>query len=372
MTTKTSQKTEDMLDQTFANFDSEVTGAQTQTHDAGGASAQPAKKNNNMMLFVGMGVAAVGLLGYMFVLKPMLAGDAQPQQQQQQVAQQAPVTPTPEAAQTPVAPVAPVETAQAPVVPVAPVDNAQVQQAPVAPTATPVEVAQVPVIPASSPVAPVAPVETAQAPIVPVAPVVNAQVQQAPEVKVDVKAPTNQQVAVAVVDELKVMFEQQSNEFKTVLTDIDGRVSSIETALTEQKNINQKVDERLTALESKKPVKVSKSEVKSEGGVNVATEKKVVKKSVAKKVETKKEVNEDSSVLVDKSSDSPKAKAEKEVNALPKVEFHSIYGGRVWLKNTDGSLSTFSSGDRLPSGEVIKSINDENFEVVTNKRTIRN
>ena len=54
-----------------------------------------------------------------------------------------------------------------------------------------------------------------------------------------------------------------------------------------------------------------------------------------------------------------------------KVEIHSIYGGRVWTKNEDGSLSTFTVGDKLPNGEIIRRIDDENFTVSTNKKTIK-
>src|SRR5579875_2399061 len=73
MSTK-SQKTEDMLDQTFANFDTEVTGAETQQTQAGGKakSNDGAKKSSNMMVFIGAGVAAVGAVAYLFVLKPMM------------------------------------------------------------------------------------------------------------------------------------------------------------------------------------------------------------------------------------------------------------------------------------------------------------
>ena len=54
-----------------------------------------------------------------------------------------------------------------------------------------------------------------------------------------------------------------------------------------------------------------------------------------------------------------------------KLEIHSIYGGRIWTKNEDGSLSTFTVGDKLPNGEIIRRIDDENFTVSTNKKTIK-
>ena len=41
------------------------------------------------------------------------------------------------------------------------------------------------------------------------------------------------------------------------------------------------------------------------------------------------------------------------------------------VKNEDGSLSTFTVGDKLPNGEIIRRIDDENFTVSTNKKTIK-
>ena len=339
MTTKTSQKTEDMLDQTFANFDQEVTGAETQTESPGKVAPNAGKKSSNLILFIGLGVAAVGSIGYLFILKPML----QPQQiQQVQQVQQ-------------------VQPAQMPVV---------VQQVPVtAPiVVAPVEVAQVPVV-AATPVASapivVAPVEVAQVPVVAATPVANTQTATVPMVKSSEVKPSSVQVAgvsqaTVVVDELKNMFEQQSNEFRTVLTDVDSRVTVIEGALTEQKTVNENVDKRLVALEVKKTKHVIKSTVSR-------THKAA---SIVKKSE--KESIVDKSILVDKTTSVAVKQKEEIKSSYANIDFHSIYGGRVWLKNKDGSLSTFSAGDKLPTGETIKKINDETFEVTTDKIVIKN
>ena len=323
MSTKTSQKTEDMLDQTFANFDSEVTGAETQqTKGSSEPGSNSTKKSKNLMIFIGAGIIAVGGVAYFLVLKPQL--------------EQKPVVRA--AVKAPVA--------KAPAVD--PVAQAQEQAKALEKAKTPVqEQAQALAQSMGQAQAPVVDPLQAQAPVV------DPLQAQAPVVGVVNSQP------VAVVEELKSMFDQQTNEFRMVLTDIDGRVTNLEGNIAEQKQINTKVDERLVALE--------KGKRSTANGV-VGNK---VKKSVAKKatvVKKEEAVFKETNVLVDKASESQKTKIEE--NSLAQINLHSIYGGRIWVKNSDGSLSTFSAGDKLPTGETIKSIDDEKFEVKTNKRVI--
>ena len=372
MSTK-SQKTEDMLDQTFANFDTEVTGAETQQTQAGGNQAKSggaAKKSNNMVVFVGVGVAAVGAAAYLF-LKPV---DQPPQQAPVQNAIQPlpAATPTPVVEQQPaeIAPVTPptdpLAQAQANVDPLAQANQAAVNPTtPVDPLAPANQPALVNPTPAVDPLAPVNQVAVNTPVVENPTPVANAQITPVPA-KVET-LPSNVAGAnvqsVAVVDELKSMFDKQSNEFKTVLTDIDNRVGTLEGAVNQQKDLNNKFDQRITALEGNKP---AVSQVKK-SSVAKSTVTRAKKKASVAKVE-----KNDSAVLLDKTTEQ-KSKVEKtEKVSLPNVSLHSIYGGRLWVKNTDGSLSTFSVGEKLPSGEVIKEINDESFEVKTDKRVIKN
>ncbi len=397
-----SQKTEDMLDQTFANFDSEVTGADNDddNDDGGAPTSEPTKKkSSNMMVFIGAGIAAVGAIAYIFVFKPMM--EPPPVKRQAIVAKAPEVAPPPAApvAQEPAAPAAPV--AQEPVVPAAPVVPEPVS--PVAPPTAPV--VPEPVSPVAPPTAPVvaeatAPVAPPTAPVVaePVAPVVTPTAPIVAEAAAPVAPPTapvaanmnnnsasmpspQMDKAIATVDELKSMFEQQTTEFRTVLTNIDDRVVRIESLLQQQKDINVKFDERLVALETGRKVmpQVSEDQSSVKSVVKKAAKKRSVKsndynKSANKtlnKSPNKYSENESSEagVVLDKSSVEQKEKVA--VNNLPRLSLHSIYGGRIWIKNEDGSLSTYIAGDKLPTGEVIKKVDDENFEVATNKRVIK-
>lgn len=391
MSTK-SQKTEDMLDQTFANFDTEVTGAETQQAGGGKSNSNESGKKTNMMLFIGAGVAAVLSIGYLFVIKPMLepapvqsakstvkpmaaAPEVEPLAQANQAQATDPLAqPNQAQATDPLAqpnqdeatdPLAQANQAQA-IDPLAQPNQAQVTD----PLAQANQAAMNPVTPTVDPLAQ-ANQDTVNAAVTPstttttTTTVNNPPVIQPVAVKAETPVAGANVQSVAVVDELKSMFDKQSNEFKTVLTDIDTRVGGLESAINEQKNVNSGFDQRITALEGKKPV------------VNQPRKASVAKSKAfrAKKKTTvvRKERN-DATVLIDNSADKTKVeKVEKaEKTSLANVAIHSIYAGRLWIKNNDGSLSTFSAGERLPTGEVIKSINDENFSVTTDKRVIKN
>lgn len=391
MTSKTSQKTEDMLDQTFQNFDSEQTVTATQ----GGGSGTPTQpKNNNVKLIIGLGVGCILISGYLLVLRPSL--DAQNANQNasippaQQVAVNVPPpaepvqVPQPAQEPAPVAVVQQPETLAPQIQPVQTVGQADVQpQSAIVNVQVTGQPAQV-VNPVQQQMAIEQPVSTllnnAQVPninVQPQAQIVQPQVQGQEMVaqpiqqdaiqkqqsvvvdvaqngqQVDVKVEQPKVVANFVVDDIVARLDKQNSEFKAIFTDIDGKLVSIQTSITEQKDINQKVDSRLTALESKsvvgtaavtpkKPVAVKQSKPKTEKTEVVIKEKDIVEKVTIK------------------------------TKTPTKVSIHSIYGGRVWVKNSDGSLSTYSAGDKLPNGEVIKVVDDENLEIVTDTRVIKN
>ncbi len=439
MSTKNTQNTEDMLDQTFANFDSQVTGIEEEVSNKKPVAATGGGKSN-LMLFIAAGIAAVGAIAYIVVIKGGMLDGGQPAQGQPQAqvaaaAPNQPVTPpvdatapqVPNATPTmpPVDPNAPTVPGmpQAPTLPGAPAmptPPALDATAPIVPPTPPVDVAAptVAVVPEVKVEAPqVAPVIPKSPEVKVEAPTATPSVPSLPAVKIDnlkaiggVKPTTGvaseSSASIMLAEELKSMFERQTSEFKTELTDVSTRVGAIESAVTEQKDINKKVEERLVKLENGAVVPAGKSkleaikmksakqaeEKQAEESVSKEEEEKPVvkqkyskKKEVAKKVKptpTKKEVKpaalkeevKDDSLLIDKSEPATpvavkKGKEVVKVN-MPKIEVHSIYGGRAWVKNSDGSLATYEAGDTLPTGEKIKKINDDAFEIVTDKRTI--
>ncbi len=432
MSTKNTQNTEDMLDQTFANFDSQVTGIEEEVSNKKPVATSGGGKSN-LMLFIAAGIAAVGAIAYIVVIKGGMLDGGQPAQQQPPAQVAAPAA-QPNAQTPPVDMNAPqLPNQNAPVVPGAPalpgtpaVPEVKVEAPvvpPVAPAVPEVKV-EAPVVPPVAPVVPTVPEVKVEAPVVPpVAQPSNAPavpgVPSLPAIKLDnlkaiggkPAAPGSESSAsIMLAEELKSMFDRQTAEFKTELTDVSTRVGAIESAVTEQKDINKKVEERLVKLESGAVVPAGKSkleaikmksakqaeEKKSEEVTATEEEKPVVKQKYSKKKEAvktdkkekadKKEVKskavekaetKDDSLLVDKSEPSTTAttvtaKKGKEVVKvnMPKIEVHSIYGGRAWVKNSDGSLATYEAGDTLPTGEKIKKINDDAFEIVTDKRTI--
>ena len=392
MSTKNTQNTEDMLDQTFANFDSQVTGIEEEVSNKTPIASNSGSKNN-LMLFIAAGIAAVGAIAYIVVIKGGMLDGGQPQPQQ---------VAAPPIQQSP-APTADVNVG-VPAVPTVPgvTDinqvNGGVPTVPANPSVTDINQVNggVPTVPninqvnGSSPTVP-------GVPSVPNINQVNGGVPTVPGVpsvtyinQVNGSSPIDSQnqntvkessASIMMAEELKSMFDRQISEFKTDLTDVSVRVGAIESAVSEQKDINKKVEERLTVLESgihvnskkarlermkkEKQLEQKKSNANSED--NPVVKKKYSKKKVEEK-KLSKEENKEESLLVDK-SDSLSKKVKENEN-MPKIEVHSIYGGRAWIKKSDGSLATYEVGDTLSSGEKIRKINDDSFEIITDKRTI--
>lgn len=368
MTSKTSQKTEDMLDQTFQNFDSEQT-VNTQSSD-GGSTTGGINKNTKKLIAIGVG--CVGIAGYLFVLKPSL--DKSEASSGIPVAQAPTPTPVPSPTTVPTpTPVAIPEPTPAPIAvqnptpEPSPVNQVANNNISVNPVVTNDQQVKQPEVQISVPSVQIQPQTNQQAQIDVVPQQTQVQQNQPTDINVDVnngkqqidvKVDQPKQTSNIVVDEIVSRFDkldQQNNEFKNMFTDIDGKLSTIQSSLVEQQGINQKVDQRLTALEDKSN-KVSGQSSKSEKAQQT---KSTVSKSKAK-VEVIKEKE-----IVEKITIKP-------TKSPARVDIHSVYGGRVWVKNSDGSLSTYAAGDKLPTGEVIKIVDDENLEIVTDLRVIKN
>ena len=173
------------------------------------------------------------------------------------------------------------------------------------------------------------------------------------------------QVANPQTTEVNALTQQtdENKKFVDILESINAKFGTVEKIWEEQKVVNTKVDERLTALEKAVLGKKTVSNVAkvSTGKSNVARRNTNVRRNTS-----------DHNVLIDKSGGRRTSSQNvQEQDNSQKVEIHSIYGGRVWTKNEDGSLSTFTVGDKLPNGEIIRRIDDENFTVSTNKKTIK-
>lgn len=187
-------------------------------------------------------------------------------------------------------------------------------------------------------------------------------------------SPNNQQIN--VVDNLQKMFDEQSQSFKNSLTDLDSRVSALEDANKNQQKINQDVNQRILHLEEINHIKSEKlmSFKTDSHKVVEAKHKEYVKHYHYVKSSIKKEENlQQSDILINKRNIESSKKVEKETKELADLKplkIYSIYSGRVWVKNSNGTLSTYSVGDRLPTGEIIKKVDNDKLEIITNMRTI--
>lgn len=412
MSENMSQNTEgDFLDQTFKDIDSSVSLEETEDPGAQNNNEKPADKkgglSSNTILLAGGVAGALALTGYWFLTA---GGQPQPQAEPPVASQE----PTPE--QPPISFNEPAPQQAAPVaeVPVAPpvpaVDPLAIAPAPVADpllAATPVDpfapaqpAGQVPTQNISSVVMP-EPLPQLSEPVAPVAnEALNSEVNsvlqgataqpaqqttqapiQAPAQVVDpIQSITSNAPQTAHVDELRSLFDKHSVE----IDKLDIRVTALEAkfdkSVQEQMSINKRVEERLAKLEAGGVSKASSnsssnsaSSGKSTQGSNVVknTQRKRVKKASTQKSTTTSKVtvsNEpslESTTLVDKRDVVSTAKPKQE-----SIDIHSVFSGRLWIKNSDSTLSTFAVGEAIPGGEKIKRIDELGRKIYTDKRVV--
>ena len=413
MSENMSQNTEnDFLDQTFKDIDSSVSLEESDdnaTQEVTKPAAKKAGLSTNMWLLGGGALAMVGIGAFWFL------GGGQQAPQQQEVAPAAQETapeqpaisfneptpqqevapaPTPEPlaitppaadpllAQTPVDPFAPTAPA------VDPFASTQNIPSVVMPEAMPQLSEPVPSVDTdvlNNEVAgvlqgaTVATVATNQNTPVEVQPQLT-QIAPTPVAMEPIQSIASNAPQTAHVDELRGLFDKHSVE----IDKLDIRVTALEAkfdkSVQEQMAINKRVEERLAKLEQG-GVSVSNSSAKSSSaksgsGVSKNTQRKRVKKaSTQKQVSSTKtssskvtvtnEPNFDSTTLVDKRDVVAVAKPKQQ-----SIDIHSVFSGRLWIKNPDSTLSTFAVGEAIPGGEKIKRIDEVSRKIYTDKRVI--
>ena len=384
MANKQTKTQEEELEQTFGAYATEIPEEESFTK---GNDKKEGKNKGSLAIIAGGVVMILGVIWF-FVL-PLFSGKPQPKPQVKPVANQGPASTPVEVPQNnvavtaPVVEVAPVQVqqpqmqVQAPVVEVAPV---QVQQ--------PQVQVQVPVVEVQAPVVEVAPVQVqqpqvqVQTPVVEVAPI---QVQQ-PQMQVQTPAQTEVVVNVPNVTDNGVSSMKLSSPNADLLDGIkayfDSKLDNVNQNLDKQgKSIDtlqinfNKMNDRLTALEkgerkvivrkvsapvsSNNNVVVKKAETER-GEKSVVTEEK--ERVIASKPVREVSSNGDDVLIVKKNA--------KAVNTNYKI--HSLFNGRVWIENSDNTHSSYSVNDRLPNGEIIKSIDMEKDTITTDRGVLKN
>jgi hypothetical protein len=362
MSDKNSRKTEDeMLDQTFGQYTDESTNtseAETKVSDA--KSPKKSLLNNNYVLFGGFGALIVVFVGYKLLTTPQPVKQPVIQQPivQQPIEQNQQVNPTVNQFMN---------------------NNdgnngnleVKVGTAPVEIKApTPVEIKAPTPVEVKAPT----PIEVKMPTPVEVKMPTPVEIKNIQKVEIN-KIP---QVA-SYNDDVKSQNANLIEQFEKMLSNkYDPKFEKIENSLNKQQEFNRTIEERLSRLESGKPTRVIKeTNIVKEN--NIATNPVKVVKHVKTQVNNKVETvidkrSKENEVIIDKRNTNNNVKAivnapkvETEVN-YPPISVHSIFSGRLWTKNSDGSLSTYTVGDKLPSGEIIKKIDDTNYEVTTDKR----
>lgn len=344
----TSKPTEnDLLDSTFGGYDAEMTA---QTEDPHTINDVPEKKknNSNMIIFGIGGVAALGVVGYMF-----LHGKPVENVPQQQTAVTVP--PVQQSVQSPIPqPVQPqiddatnfLSNTKNPMV-----GNKDVTPPIVQPT-LPIEVKN----------------NNIKNPMLDNKGTIPSQSLLNNSVVSD--NAKNNVVQQQLVSQIKDMFDSQTKEIKDSVDQVGNRVSALEKVATEQTDINKSIEDRLVILESGKRTKYVATDIEGTAKIVKHKHKKhTVKKVMHEKTNVavkkdKSENTENNDVLIDKSSEKP-------VVTYPAIQIYSVYAGRVWIKNKDGSLSTFAESDKLPTGELIKRVDAEKSQIITDKRVIK-
>lgn len=202
---------------------------------------------------------------------------------------------------------------------------------------------------------------------------------------------------VALLNSIKDMIGNQTTQLQSSIGGLASRVDRLEKN-SDVSKLNSSINDiqaRLAKLESKDGIKSPKTEMlpttadnTSTNSTNATTEKKEVKYTkvhrtnsyaytTKKHVWTKRNESkaqqaiENSDVLFTKQGAQPIDNTH--VVAKPKSTYviHSMIPGQIWIKNPDGTQSTYVVGDRLPNGDIIRKINVDKWSVETSSGVIR-
>lgn len=327
-------------------------------------------KRKNLILYTVVGIALAGLAykGY-----DMYFGSNNTQPQQQVTA--------PVAVQPPVEAPKPVE----PPVPVAPPVQ---QQQPVAPTTaetpTPVPAQTEGQIPnlggeTSIPVAPTAPVNTAEQPpalngnmsnpelnlgqsnppvnVNPVNPMVP---QESPKGTIDSSTKDSIDKLIDRIDSMDDSFSkinETMDSVKEMVSTHDTKINSLDERVTKLEDAIKAHETKLADLQENKmdKVKAKPASVKP-----VVKKKSTVKKSTSSNRNSVSLVGDREDRVVRKSSSShtTKPKATSGGNSYG-YSIQAVLPGRAWVKNPNGTTSTYSTGDVLPNGNKVGKIDPD-------------
>ncbi len=391
---KTTKNTDDKeledLEATFATDDSPM----TQFTEEGTGEAEPSspkeetkKKSSNLMIYAIGGTLIAGLIGYKVLGAMNAVEETQPVVQQQAQQQQDPNQLAQQQAPAPVIPPVQQQPAVDPNLNTNPniaqnqTLNQPINQSPLITGANNGgnSMMQPPSVDLNA---------SQTAPTVAQAPnlnaTVNPQLGQGQNPGVRQNQTTN---SVAGINELKDAFNAQNAEFKTVLTDVGSHLEKIDGQLAQQQDVNKGFDKRITALEKGKPRRVASV---SQGGTRSASSGQSSKKQGSILIDKSQQASRSNFEMND-GSEKMQRVASRQVEAEPQprlmndgsqrkdgmrataslLEVHAIYSGRLWIKNSDNTLSTYAVGETLPNGEVIHRVDNEKLEVTTNRRTIR-
>lgn len=373
-TTSKSQQQEDELDHTFGSYETEMQEDEP-VEKVGDKKA--GKKGSANLIIMAVGALAILAVIYSFIL-PLFMGN------KNNAAQQRPVQPPQNqaAANTPANNVSPAPASTAPTVTVPTPEVAPAAQPAASTNAQVNDFMNNSAVPAITINVPEASVSTSGNGV-------NINVPSVTPAATPVATPTvtsvTPQPEVTAPSATMTVTSNNSDLMENIRNYFDGKLETIQRQGQQQSERTQKLElsidkiaARVSALEEGKRVAAPQRnivknapvrEVARKAPVERVVEPKRVAPSVdnerviASKPAVRSTANSEELLIVKKSAAS--------AQEAPRYKIHSLFNGRMWIENADNTHSSYSINDRLPNGEVIKSIDMEKDLVITDRGTIK-